>query len=152
MTHENEIDKKMNEEFEEFRQMKYTGSVPPPRDLLDLFKKALMEIPYDYHKLNMVKVREIVELKDVSDLTLMNIGVVTNFLHKVPPKSLFGSAYKYCEYMISLDTFIQEYNRIWKPINEKLEKKKEALKNTSGIIRNTGKMIGGKGRILSATR
>lgn len=152
MTHESTIDKKINDEFEELRNAKYDGAIPPPKELLRMFRKALMEVPFDHHQLNMVTVREIIDADDISEISLMNLGIIANFVNKVPPRVLFDSPYKYCEYMIAHNAFVACYNPIIKEYNDKLEKKKAAMKNTSGIIRNPNKTTIGGGRIISANR
>lgn len=149
MTHESEIDKKINDEYDQLRNAKYTGVNQPPENLIELFGKALMELPHEYHKFNMVKVKQILEKNDVNELTLMELGVINNIVNKVPPKFLFKNKFHYCEHYIANVAFTEEYNAIVAEVEKKLQAKKENMKNTSGIIRNN-KIIGGRGRIISA--
>lgn len=147
MTHENEIDKKINDEYELIRNAPYAGAIPPPENLINLFKKALMEIPFAEHNMNMVKVREILEKSSIAEITMMEIGIINNFIQKVPPKYLFGSAYKYCEFMIANHAFTTEYNKEIAEIEKKLQAKKAVMKNTSGIIKgNPGRIVGLNGK------
>lgn len=146
MTTEQEINKQIQADYDIYRTKIYDGALPIHDDLLKLFQKALMAIPYDQHNMNMVRVREILD-KNVSELTWLEVGMVNNLLHRAAPEKLFSSPYRYCEFMIANCQFVIEYNSATEEWNRKIEAKKKVLTNTSGIIRSN-KPVSSGGKLI----
>lgn len=146
MTTEQEINKQIQEEYNKYRDAPYDG-VPLPEEIIRLFKKAMMVVPYDDHKFNMVRVKEICE-KGVKDLTWLEAGMVINFMQKVIPEKVFSSIEKYCEFMIANTFIVSEYNIVTNKWQRNIEAYKDRLRNTSGIIKSSkpvqagGKIVG----------
>jgi hypothetical protein len=150
MTQNEQINKQLNEEYDKFLYSKYEGSVKPPKDIIELFKTAILAMPPFAHKINFHKVKAIATTK-YEDLTNGNLSDIikvvlntsleklykTNDLIGLKNEDSFLSIVDKC---IAMDKFVLCYNNHVDDFRKKLEMKKATLESLSGA-RNNGLRI-----------
>lgn len=90
MTQNEQINKQLNEEYDKFLYSKYEGSVKPPKDIIELFKTAILAMPPFAHKINFHKVKAIATTK-YEDLTNGNLSDIIKVVLNTSLQKLYKS-------------------------------------------------------------
>src|SRR5690606_16010001 len=79
MNTKDQITKQLNDEYEAFFHTRYEGKVAPPKNILELFERAIRLMPPYAHKMNFYRVRSIAKTKyeDLTNSDLQDIVKVT---------------------------------------------------------------------------
>lgn len=140
---EKEINEQLNKEYECFIYSAYNGKVKPPKDIIELFKRAILSIPPFAHKILFTKVRAISTTKYVdltnSDLNDIIKVVLNTTLEKLYPNEKFEVM---VEKQIKMDAFVISYNSHVEEFKKSLEQKKISLQSiTNGLPRTGSKLV-----------
>lgn len=140
---EQEINNQLNDEYDKFLYEKYSGKVSVPLNILELFKTAIVYIPSFAHKITYTKVKAI-STTQVGKLTNTDLNDIVKVVLNTPMRELYPdlSFEKITEKGIEMDKFVVSYNASVEDFKQKLNQKKEVLKNlSSGILGNNGMRI-----------
>ncbi len=121
-----EIEQKIKNESEAFNNKRYDGPALP-EDIMHLFIKGSMQTaPSDPYWM-----REIVK-KEFYELTWKEVGIIINFLKKLPYSFFFEDIHDGIDFHIKLMELTANYNEIMAELTAELEQKKDRLLKLSG--------------------
>ncbi len=120
------IDEQIKDESEAFNNKRYDGP-PLPEDIMFLFIKGSMQTaPSDpYWMREMVK-------KEAWELTWKEVGIIMNFLKKLPYSFFFEDIHDGIEFHIKLMELTVKYNEVMSELAAELEAKRDRLEKISG--------------------
>lgn len=125
---EKEINEQLGNDFDKFLYTPYKGAVVVPKNIIDLFKKAILGLPSFSHKINFLKIKAIASKKP-NELTNTDLNdvikvLLNSSLQKLYPDLSFD---KVIEQSIQMDKFVIAYNEHVEKFKKQLEEKKATL-------------------------
>lgn len=128
-----DIEQQINDEYLKILNGKYTGHISVPKNLVELFKKAVMALPPYYHKLNFTKIQGIV-IKSESDLTNGDLNEIIKLIFNTPLDKMFDDIFVAIPEMIKIEKFAVSYNTMIDEHQRVLEAKSQMLQSlTKGV-------------------
>ncbi len=140
---ENEVNEQLNNEYNTFLYSPCKCKLPIPKNVIDLFKRAILAMPPYAHKILFTKVKAIYTTK-VDKLTNSDVNDIVKVILNTPLEKLYLS-YTFeemVEAQIKMDAFVISYNSHVEEFKKGLEQKKLRLKDlTNGLPRNGSKIV-----------
>ncbi len=140
---ESEINEQLNKEYDTFLYNTYKGKIEVPKDILTLFKNAILSMPPFAHKILFTKIKAIYTTK-VEKLTNGDINDIVKVILNTPLEKLYLS-YTFEEMIAKqakIDAFVISYNSHVEEFKKALEQKKKTLQSlTNGLPRNGSKIV-----------
>ena len=147
MTQQEQINKQLNEEYDNFLNEVYDSKFPVPSSLIDLFKKAIMSMPPFAHKIRFNKVRAISVMK-TEELTNGLLQEMIKVILNTSLQKLYNNDgiheedfFRIIENQIQLEKFVLCYNNHVDDFRKKLEMRKATLESLSGARSNGLRII-----------
>jgi hypothetical protein len=142
MSHQEEINKQLNEQYDVFLNSSYTGKVAVPSFIIESFKRAIMAMPPYAHKIDFHKVRAIGSMKP-EDLTNGLISDAIKTILNVSPEKLYPtlSFDAAVDKHIIVERFIIAFNKHIDDFRKGLESKKATLESLTKNMLGNGLRI-----------
>lgn len=140
---EQEINEQLSNDFDKFLNAFYKGAVVVPKNIIELFKTAILELPSFSHKINFLKVKAIVS-KKTDELTNTDLNDVIKVILNVSLQKLYPdlSFDKIIEQSIQMNKFVIAYNEHIEKFKKQLEAKKMTLQSlTNGLPKNGMRIV-----------
>lgn len=134
-----EIEKRINDDFAKFYNSTYNGGALP-ENAIELFKKALMFMPPNAHKIHTAQLLKIIS-NPVSALTWLEVGLVTNVIVAVRLKDLYENLDDALTQNGALEVLRTTYNQRVAELEEELARKRHTLENLAGTKKQPLKII-----------
>lgn len=134
---EKEINQQIEQEYSKFNSATYEGELP--KDLINIFKKALLGLSPNTHKMTVKTIQSIVT-KKVGDLKFIEVGTIINTILEAPLSTIaedFNAALKTLQ---SIENVRIDFNLKVKDAQERLNEKRMNLINLAGLNNGTFKM------------
>ncbi len=125
-----EIEQKIFELQQEFNSQAYP--LPLPKTFIEVFKKAFMVVSPQQHKLPL-KVCRIISEKKVEELTIMEVGQMTNLIISAKPENLYKDFKTALVNYEALNNIVIDYNIMSKEKESELNAKKVQLMELAGV-------------------
>lgn len=136
-----QIEDQLNQERLKFYTGPYTGLVPIPKNLMDVFKDALYYgAPPIKHQMLIASMKGIVN-KKIHELNFMEVGSMTNVINNTGWSKIYPDVLTAIESHEKIEEFTRNYNVIVGEFNKKLEKKRQTLMQIIQPMKNASKII-----------
>lgn len=129
-----EIEEQINSDYQVFLYQKYSGHISPPKNILDIFKKAVMALPPFFHKIDFNKIEWIIKTK-YADLTNDDLNEMIKLIFNTPLDKMFDSIEQAVPEMKQITKFSVSYNTMISEFQQKLQDKSKMLQTlSSGVL------------------
>lgn len=137
---EAEIKEQIDGEFQNFLYSKYSGKLSIPKNIHELFKKGIMDMPPFAHKINFHKVKNVAETA-LAELTFDDLNDMIKIILSTKPKEFYTYFDEAVKEHIKFEKFVLEYNQIISEFQKSLEQKKVTLRSLTSGIANRSKIV-----------
>lgn len=141
MTTQQSIDKQLSDEYEKFVNSRYSGKIPIPENIIDLFKVAIMTVSPNAHGIDFNKIKGIVK-KNNSELVIGDLSDMITMILNSPPKNFYDNRFDVAvESIISFKKFEIAFTLYVREFNSSLQQKKITLLSLANAGRGKGLSI-----------
>lgn len=145
MTQSQIVDKQINDEVQRYYDKVYDGKQNVPANIIELFKRAVMVVPPNFHKVYFSKIK-LIASKAPNELSNGEISEVVKLLLTATPQSLYDDFEEAIAVHCKIEKFIRAYNEHVEAFQSGLQAKKTTLMSLSGA---SGGMNGNSRRIIN---
>lgn len=136
----NQIEQQLNSEFNDFYNKLYDGKIDIPYNLLDIFKKGVMALAPQFHKINANKL-DVIAHKKITELSYGDLKDVVTIILNTPFDKIYNDFNEAMESHLKIQKFIICYNASVDEFEKKLQQKKVVLTDlTRNVHPNGGNM------------
>lgn len=134
---EQEINQQIAQEYQKFNTAKYPGELP--KNLMVYFKKALLVVSPNTHKMTVSVLNSIV-CKKQNDLNFLEVGSIVNVILEAPLSILNEDLNAALKILEEVENTRIDFNLKIKEAQERLNEKRANLVNLSGLNNGNFKM------------
>lgn len=132
-------DKQVNDEIQKFMDKVYDGKLNVPANIIELFKRAVMVVPPNFHQVYFSKIK-LIASREPNELSNGEISDVVKLILSATPQSLYDDFEEAIATHCKTEKFIRAFNEHVEDFMRKMKLKRTTLMDLSGA--NGGHMNG----------
>ena len=140
-----QVEKEIENEIQRFYDKGYDGKQNVPANIIELFKRAVMVVPPNFHKVYFSKIK-LIASKAPNELSNGEISEVVKLILTATPQSLYDDFEEAMSVHCKIEKFIRNYNEHVNAFQSGLQAKRTKLMSLSGA---SGGMNGNSRRIIN---
>lgn len=145
MNNEAAVEQQLQQDFDNFYNSIYDGKIETPSNILDLFKKGVMSLAPQFHKINSNKLH-VISKTNYKQLTIGDLKDVITIILNTPFDKLYNDFNEAMESHLKVQKFVLSYNNHVEEFNKKLQLRKATLLD---LTRNVHPNGGGNMKIVN---
>jgi hypothetical protein len=132
MTAQQNVDKQLQNDHEKFINSIYSGNVPVPVNILEIFRIGIMAMAPFQHRIQALRIKSILS-KNLDELSNGDLNEIIKVVVNVPLQMVYDEIDEAIEKTIRLDKFVLCYNSMIEDFQREQQMRRAKLMELSGV-------------------